>query len=196
MLSVVGVLVVYFLLWPFSLFYVKDRAERNGVNRLAPLPDFLHDILPSFPFAKFGTDVTDILSYASSWSVLLCSIFGQKAWRDDYITYMTCLQVLRCLCFNLTILPLTREPDRNKPLWQKIMFGGSYDLLFSGHIMYLYAPWWFLLSQGLVPIVFLFYLRIITAVAALLIVTARAHYSVDIFVAVAASHMMYDFLFR
>lgn len=184
---------VYAIFWPFALFYVKDRAERNGLHRQQPLPDLMHDILPHISFG--WTQLTDFMSYSSSWSVLLWSILGQVSWRDKYILYMTCLQALRCLCFNATILPDTRRQDEAKPLWRRLLFGGQFDLCFSGHIMYLYAPWWFLFSLHLISTTTLFIARVLTGLAALIILASRAHYTIDVFVAVISSHWMYDVLF-
>jgi len=184
---------VYFLFWPFALFHVKHEAERQNLQRQPPLPDLFHAILP--PISLKWTQLTDLASYLSSWSILLWSIFGRTPWCQDYILYMTCLQGLRCLCFNLTILPHPRTLDEEKPIWRSLLFGGTYDLIYSGHIMYLYAPWWFLFSQDVISAHFLLGMRAVTGFAATIILSARAHYTIDVFVAVAASHFVYDILF-
>lgn len=187
-LSLLAGLAVYLVWWPLCMWSVNVNAKLFRVKEFPPLPDLGHAILPQI--SPRYTCISNALSYTSSWSILLYSLFFNPQWRDNYIWYMASLQALRCVCFMVTILPESYLKSSERPLGQKILFGANHDLLFSGHIMHFYAPMLFLHSQGIVWGGWWFMAKMMTAMIGMLIVATRSHYTIDVLMAAACSHWL------
>jgi len=188
MKQIILALFVYCLLWPLSL----RLAANNGKRYLVPktrLPDMLHlFIQPGSP--TLFANLLNVVCYVTTLSVVLG---GYKAhWWPIFITYMSVLEMFRCVMFNVTLLPDASQYAHQKPGWKRVLTGGVHDLIPSGHILHFYSPLWFLYRQSVLTK--MQYWGGVSIVAACMyhILRSRHHYTIDLIVAIAVAHWVHD----
>lgn len=188
--------IVYFVIWPLSLFVVEKWHNSLTSIIFWPLPDLGHLVIP-----KVHSTILSQCQYftnaVSSITPLLTLLYLSSSQSlETYLNYMALLQVMRCFMFNVTILPDPRgdAPNTESPFIFHLLFGGTGDLIFSGHTMHMYAPWLFLYRHCLIAFrTWCLGLGLI-GVCVTAILSTRGHYSIDIIVAIISSHFAYDIL--
>ncbi|HIE69367.1 MAG TPA: hypothetical protein EYP98_03960 [Planctomycetes bacterium] len=134
------------------------RAQRLLPRPFEPLPDIGHDILPRVPL--------------HTPDVMLLLVAAACAWRYNSLVHCaaavsaaTWCGALRGVMVHLTVLPSPLPPAA---------WGGTHDLMFSGHTICFCAAAEMLACGWLAP------------AGAAALVAARAHYTMDVVVAALA----------
>jgi len=187
-LFLLGFTLVYGIIWPCSLYQVYQTGRQN-LPFQARLPDVFHAWLPELE-PSWMSSLGDLFAYTMCF-LPLC-LGWNELWFYDYLMYMLTLQTLRCVCFNVTILPDASQRAHLKPYWKRYLFGGVYDLVFSGHLAYCYAPALFLYRRGVLSAFAWHSIWMLFVVSSLQILATRSHYTIDLIVAVACCHWVHD----
>lgn len=181
-------LLVYVVVWPVSLAAVYYHGT-TYLPTAQRLPDLLHHLLTE---DHTLAGLTELLPFIPSWGTLVYGWTTGAWWLEWYINYMLNMQLCRSVVFNLTVMPDSSQRAHAKPWWQRYLLGGVFDLNFSGHVMYYYAPVLFLWRLGLINADQFEDALLGLYVCMYQILCSRNHYSVDLVSAVAFSHWMYD----
>jgi hypothetical protein len=185
---------VYLIVWPLSLYTVYRNGQRYLKDRVRErLPDIMHMCIPESDTLR---NLTDFVPVFFSVQTLALGIIYETKWLCAYVKYMLSLQTLRCLMFNVTLLPDPSGVAHFKPLLERYFLGGIHDLMFSGHIMYTYAPVLFLYRNMVIGSTDFTICIFIMLICMIQILSSRLHYTIDLIVAVACSHWMYDIIVR
>lgn len=181
---------VYFFIWPYSLIAVKQNALRGlGMLQHQRLPDLGHGLIPE---SRSREILSNLLAYGSILGFASYGWYFELSWFWKYLCYIALLQVFRCLCFNVTILPDCSQVAHEKSWFSKYFTGGEHDLIFSGHLSYLYAPLWFGYKFHVISAGWYFASLGVVAIEFCLILASRTHYTIDLLMAIASSHFILD----
>ena len=180
---------VYGGIWISALWWVLQPTLPSE----KPLYDRFHQLLPRVNGGRLS-EVINLCSYVMLFGTLLSGIAWNSVWLEQFICYLLVLKTLRCFCFNLTVLPDASQKAHLKPYWSRFLTGGVRDLIFSGHMTYLYAPLWFLYQHQVIAQVYFCAGCLVAVLSALNILCRRDHYSIDLVVAIAMCHFAFDLI--
>lgn len=193
---------VFFVIWPLSLYLVYRFGESRKFSILFPLSDRGHQLL----------DFLGLCDLAKQWSLL--SDLGVHIWNyiilaiiwsdndpqqlTDFLLYLSTVLLFRCVCFSVTVLPDASQRAHLKTWLQRIFTGGVFDLMFSGHVAFAWMPYFFSVQRGLVAFwpswLHLVYYAQFTIVC-LIAVASHNHYTVDVILVFPACSFVYSVLF-
>ncbi len=129
------------------------------------------------------------LEYLSHFfAYILPLLFGIDVFRE-YLQYYIVITLLRYLLNILTILPKEKHCDDKISIFNYI-FGHCYDKIFSGHFASLFLLSLILFDNKIITSIPL--LTIFNVFNALLILSLRFHYTIDIIVAILVTIIVYQ----
>jgi hypothetical protein len=146
--------------------------------KAVPLPDLGHLVMPNLQEYRWLPEILIHvpLVYAGATALYLWEING----IEHFLLSHGWSMLLRALCFSVTLLP-----DASQMCTDSVWSGSCHDLIYSGHMVALTLSTMYLWkhAQGLLKIGLIANM----AVAALLTIAVRNHYSVDVILALVIS---------
>lgn len=114
--------------------------------------------------------------------------FGQGVFTE-FLGYLPTLLIVRYMFNIVTILPKDKSCNADDYNWKNLALGHCYDKIFSGHFAMANLLTFILVNRGIIGVP----LAISTNVLyALLILSLRFHYTVDLLVATAVTYLIYS----
>jgi hypothetical protein len=175
----------------FFIHYVEDSADayyenRINMNKTRPkVYDIGHKYIPDLSHVKELGYLNDALV------LVLPAVFGTKV-VSEFVVYAFPVFIVRHIFNSITILPKHKNCDtKDIPMWKRYITGGCYDKIFSGHFASLFLLTLILASKG-------YDIRVLGALNflhAMLILSIRTHYTIDIVVAVVVVYTIYQIKF-
>lgn len=174
-LGVIGVIIVIYLLVCKKVFHRLENKsevffENIKLKQKSKVYDIIHTNLP--PTRKLMTIVD-----ATPFILLAVIFFIDVNLFYNIMGFLVTILILRMFIIHITILPKDKKCDIKK---SSIFSGGCYDKVYSGHFSVVFMC---LLSLYMSKYINLFTLLSLSIIFALLIITSRSHYTIDIFVA-------------
>lgn len=115
-------------------------------------------------------------------------IFGSVV-RNEYFNYIPILFLIRSLFISITILPKEKQCDDSKFKLSNLFFGHCYDKIFSGHYVTICLVSLILMNNKMINILTFI---IINLSYAILILSLRFHYTIDLVVAFFVTLVVYQ----
>ena len=148
-----------------ELFYENIKLEKK-----TKVYDIIHHNLPSL---RSLTLLSDILPYI----LLIIIFFIDLKIFYNILGFLITIFVARMIIIHLTILPKDKKCDiKNSSAYN----GGCYDKVYSGHFSAIFIC---LLTLYMNKYINLFTLLSLSIISALIIITSRSHYTIDVVVA-------------
>ena len=174
-LGVIGVIIVIYLLVCKKVFHrLENKSEIFFENikskQKSKIYDIIHNNLPSTRKLMTIVDATPFI-------LLVGILFIDVNLFYNIMGFLVTILIFRMFIIHITILPKDKKCDIKK---SSVLSGGCYDKIYSGHFS---AVFMCLLSLYMSKYINLFTLLSLSTIFALLIITSRSHYTIDIFVA-------------
>jgi len=174
-LGVIGVIIVIYLLVCKKVFHrLENKSEIFFENikskQKSKVYDIIHTNLPSTRKLMTIVDATPFI-------LLVVILFIDVNLFYNIMGFLVTILIFRMFIIHITILPKDKKCDIKK---SSLLSGGCYDKIYSGHFS---AVFMCLLSLYMSKYINLFTLLSLSTIFALLIITSRSHYTIDIFVA-------------
>jgi hypothetical protein len=174
-LGVIGVIIVIYLLVCKKVFHrLENKSEIFFENikskQKSKIYDIIHNNLPSTRKLMTIVDATPFI-------LLVVILFIDVNLFYNIMGFLVTILIFRMFIIHITILPKDKKCDIKK---SSLLSGGCYDKIYSGHFS---AVFMCLLSLYMSKYINLFTLLSLSTIFALLIITSRSHYTIDIFVA-------------
>jgi hypothetical protein len=132
--------------------------------------DIIHDNLPSIRKLSVIVDAIPFIFLSVIFFIDLKMFY-------NVMGFLITIFIFRLFIIHLTILPKDKKCDIKNT---SVFTGGCYDKVYSGHFAVIFTSLLVLYTSKYIDI---FTLIILSTISALLIVTSRSHYTIDIFVA-------------
>ena len=165
-----------------ELFY-KNRIDNNKVT--PKVYDIMHKYIPEIKDGEWLTNTIIVLS-----TIPLFKEYNYQLYFD-FILLLFIVNFIRDITINLTILPKHKDCSlKNHSEIYKHIAGACYDKIFSGHFAFV-----FLLSSiyyNNSVITNLPFLIIWNLINAVLIISVRSHYTIDIWVAFLVCFIVFN----
>lgn len=147
-----------------EIFYKNVKLKQKS-----KIYDIIHHNLPSMRNLSL---LTDIFPYILATIILFIDV----NLFYNVIGFLVTIFIFRIFIINLTILPKDKKCDiKNSSVYN----GGCYDKIYSGHFAVIFTSLLVLYTNKYINI---FTLITLSTISALLIITSRSHYTIDIFV--------------
>ena len=184
-LGVVGLIVaIYCIASKYVYLHLEKKGEDFFDNvkskQKAKIYDIVHSNLPSTRNLKL---IIDTIPYILFFSVL----FIDLQLFYNVLGILIPVFIIRLLIINITILPKDKKCDIKKDSCPYI--GGCYDKIYSGHFAVVFTCLLFLYKTKYINLATL---SLPSIVMALLIITSRSHYTIDIFVSFLMVLLLYQ----
>lgn len=177
------------VLWPLSHLWVRKLGQQ--LHHQGRLPDLGHKCLP----ASLGLYRLKWLGDVIAFLPFLRALWVEKELQDRVAltTYLVVLLVLKIACFLSTVLPDASQQGHLHGFVRRHLVGGKYDLMISGHIGAMYGSLLWMSRRNLLasPCEWYFWMCVIVF-GAIVSIGSRSHYTVDILLAPAACHWVWD----
>lgn len=176
--------VTFLVLWPLSL--VLARRLGRQLHHPGRLPDLGHRCLPDLSRWMWLGNCVALASLL--WTLIIADD------RIHYLQYICGLQLIRMACFLATTLPDASQRAHLKTGLASYFLGGMHDLLPSGHVLLEYGSLLWTYRRGLIyDDEWWRYLGVVV-LGSTISVGSRSHYTVDVLLAPAVCHWMWDML--
>ena len=174
-LGVIGVIIVIYLLVCKKVFHrLENKSEIFFENikskQKSKIYDIIHNNLPSTRKLMTIVDATPFI-------LLVVILFIDVNLFYNIMGFLVTILIFRMFIIHITILPKDKKCDIKK---SSVLNGGCYDKIYSGHFSAVFTC---LLSLYMSKYINLFTLLSLSIIFALLIISSRSHYTIDIFVA-------------
>lgn len=156
-----------------SAHYIRKKAELQLPSPYRPLPDMMHTIFPTIPVV--------VPDYFLLYCICMTLYYYQTL--VDVEKNIRCLEIcvlIRSWSVWLTIMPTCMPKPKQVTNIYSRLFLSTHDLMFSGHSLFFIAMGHMLQSDY------------IQYIGPFLLVIARQHYTIDVFV----SGLMYFFIYK
>jgi len=168
------IIIIYVMICKKILYRLENKSELFYENvklkQKSKIYDIIHNNLPS---TRNLLIIVDYIPF-----ILLGVIFFIDVnLFYNVLGFLGTIFILRLFIINMTILPKDKKCDIKK---SSIFSGGCYDKVYSGHFSVVFMC---LLSLYMSKYINLFTFSSLSIIFALLIITSRSHYTIDIFVA-------------
>jgi hypothetical protein len=177
-LLIINIVIVYWVHKEGDAFY-SNRISQKKIH--PKIYDIGLKYLPDFSKIKFF----EFLSHFIAFILPFC--FGKKVYIE-FLSYAIPVILIRYIFISLTILPKEKTCDNKSFGPINFLIGHCYDKIFSGHFASGVLLSLILLKNGYNPI----YLGIFNILNALLIISLRFHYTIDIVVAALVVLLVYQ----
>lgn len=167
------IIIIYVLVCTRIYNHLENKSEvfyeDVKLKQKSKIYDIIHQNLPSL---RNLSTIVDIIPFIP----LIIIFFIDLNLFYRVIGLLGTIFIVRMFIIHLTILPKDKKCDIKK---SSVYSGGCYDKVYSGHFAVVFTCLLFLYKNNYINIFTLVSLSIITA---LLIITSRSHYTIDIFV--------------
>jgi len=168
------IIIIYLLICKKILYRLENKSEvfydNVKLKKKSKIYDIIHTNLPS---TRNLLTIVDAIPF-----ILLAFIFYIDVnLFYNVLGFLGTIFILRMFIIHITILPKDKKCDIKK---SSVLSGGCYDKVYSGHFSVVFMC---LLSLYMSKYINLFTFSSLSIIFALLIITSRSHYTIDIFVA-------------
>ena len=153
----------YYLSEPFYEQYYLDNKHRT----IPKIYDIGHKYLPNIEKYQYLINVVIGIS-------ILKLVFASFIF--DFLLLLLFLHIVRLITIQLTVLPKMKSCVITNNI---TLDGYCYDKIFSGHVTFMFLFTLFLYKYKEISMIFLF---IINVLYSILIISTRAHYTIDVIV--------------
>jgi hypothetical protein len=184
------ILIIALVFHNLSQKYVFIKGEKECKKR-KPLYDIL---LNNFNvknqklkkiFCKSQIGLSDSITYfVFLFTILYLFLNKDKKVINNSIIIIYTLTFLRSILFNLTILPKPAECNL------KFIGGGCYDLMFSGHYIYLTLSLYLIIYIFNINIIYKIVFGLLFILSIISTVLCKKHYSIDIVVSIVLTYLL------
>ena len=168
--------------------YYEQRIQ-NGKTK-PKVFDISYKYLPDYSDSELLENIIDLMVLLPIFAIFWFTNNGEL--YKEYLVSVLLIQLLRSIFIHSTILPKTKTCIKNAEEynWYNIIFGHCYDKIFSGHLATSIMTFIFLYKMNVVRnIPFAIFYNLLLSLGLLL---NRAHYTVDLLVALLASYTIYN----
>jgi hypothetical protein len=182
------IIIISFILICYLNLYVQKignefYSSQDGKNRNAQVYDILHNLLPDKHEKGWLTNLIAIVSI-----IPLLLHFNVK-FIFEYVGMLFTIFIFRAITINVTILPRHEKCDITEGFMTPFI-GGCFDKIFSGHFAFVFMLSLLYYSYKYITnIPFLVGWNIMNA---LVIISTRSHYTIDIIVSALVCYIVYD----
>jgi len=155
-----------------SARYAQSNAENNLKNPYIALPDIIHHYTP-----KIHHLVPDL--FLLCCFILLILNYPKIHHVNAILLCVSWCFIIRSLTMHMTIMPTCMKKTKSNTIYEKL-FISTHDLMFSGHTIF------FLAIAGMLKNIW------IAIIGSLLLIIARQHYTIDVFV----SWVVYGYIYH
>jgi hypothetical protein len=183
-LGVIGVIFVIYLVVCKKVFYKLENKsevfyEIVRSKQKSKVYDIIHDNLPSI--RKLS-----VIVEAIPFILLTFILFIDLKLFYNIAGFMITIFAFRLFIIHLTILPKDKKCDiKNASLYN----GGCYDKVYSGHFSVVFMSLLVIYNKKYINF---FTFALLSLIMAFLLISTRAHYTIDIFVAVFIVIIVYQ----
>jgi hypothetical protein len=183
-LGVIGVIFVIYLVVCKKVFYKLENKsevfyEIVRSKQKSKVYDIIHDNLPSI--RKLS-----VIVEAIPFILLTFIFFIDLKLFYNIAGFMITIFAFRLFIIHLTILPKDKKCDiKNASLYN----GGCYDKVYSGHFSVVFMSLLVIYNKKYINF---FTFALLSLIMAFLLISTRAHYTIDIFVAVFIVIIVYQ----
>lgn len=157
--------------------------ETKGNNKNGKIFDLVHEITPDLHEYEILVNIIPLI-----FLVLFLLVPNGFQLLKEFSGKFLLLCFIRALTLIMTILPKHEKCNRRFEL-SNCYKGQCYDKIFSGHTSFVFLAALIFLREGLIP--FWGLLGIVGVEMATILVT-RSHYTIDVFMALAITYLVYD----
>lgn len=180
-------LVIIQMTLSYNVYYMGNGFYESRIKNNKTKPkvfDIAYKYLPDLSDYKYLEYFIDILVAVP---VILIFFFAKAEIYKQFSISFLLIHLLRSIFIHSTILPKTKDYVHNETYnLYNIIFGHCYDKIFSGHFATTIISSFFLFKSGIITNQLgLVLYNLILALALLL---NRAHYTIDLLVAILASY--------
>jgi hypothetical protein len=174
----------------YSVYITADEFYENRMKNGKTKPkvfDISYKYLPDWSDVKLLEYFIDVLVIIPI--ILIFALTSGKIYKEFSISLLV-LHLIRSIFIHSTILPKTKNCVRGEYNWYNIVFGHCYDKIFSGHLSTSIISSIFLYTSGVIP-----YSSVLigyNSILAVCLLLNRAHYTVDLLVALLASYTVFN----
>lgn len=172
------------------IVYISNRAcQTNGElfytgrikeNKTKPkVYDIAHRFLPNYANTVLDVYIRDI--FVVFFTAIPFLFAGDTKPFKDYLSMYLVVILLRCLAINITILPKTKTDI--------VIDKGAYDKIFSGHFATLFLATIVFYKYKIISNIYI--LSLLNIINAFIILSTRAHYTIDIIVSILVVLLVY-----
>jgi hypothetical protein len=168
------IIIIYVIICKKVLYRLENKSElfydNVKLKQKSKVYDIIHNNLPSTRKLIIIVDAIPLILLAFIFYIdvnLFYNVLG----------FLGTIFILRLFIIHMTILPKDKKCDIQK---SAVYSGGCYDKVYSGHFSVVFMC---LLTLYMNKYINLFTLLYLSIIFALLIITSRSHYTIDIFVA-------------
>lgn len=186
------VIVLLAIQWAMQKATYRVDTIGDKTVKAVQLYDVAHEWLPDLSGNHF-LNVTS--NFQAMLPVVLAVIVGSSQTRVSIVKALVALYALRIFTISVTVMPTSLGTPQDITMWNpfEASFGGTHDMLFSGHTTMAITGVWFLLRElahsaapGPLPMpVILLGIGYVLSCMTLILAT-RQHYTVDLVVATIA----------
>jgi hypothetical protein len=168
-------IVIYYCIHSFFNNIVQETGHIfYNKNNIDSIHDFFHDILPDISHNEYIINILGCIT-------LIPIILTDLDIKTRFLSMIIVVYLIRDITINLTILPKHNKCKKPNNKFLMHIVGGCYDKIFSGHFSIVYLLTLFYYSYGIITsIPLLISWNILNA---LMLLSTRAHYSIDIVMA-------------
>jgi hypothetical protein len=183
-LGVIGVIFVIYIVVCKKVFYKLENKsevfyEIVRSKQKSKVYDIIHDNLPSI--RKLS-----VIVEAIPFILLTFILFIDLKLFYNIAGFMITIFAFRLFIIHLTILPKDKKCDiKNASLYN----GGCYDKVYSGHFSVVFMSLLVIYNKKYINF---FTFALLSLIMAFLLISTRAHYTIDIFVAVFIVIIVYQ----
>lgn len=168
----------YFTNWFGKQYYEKEL-------RVNQIFDLFHEYTPDLHEYEL---IINIIPFFLLACLVFCGL--NLASLKEFAWKLLLIYILRALTVIITILPKHEKCDYNVKTFSMSMFiGGCYDKVFSGHMALTFLATLIYYREKIISTSTFVGLNVIEAI---LILITRAHYSLDVLLAVLITYLVYD----
>lgn len=168
------IILVYTMICNNLQYHLENKSEvfydNIKLKQKSKIYDVIHNNLPS---TRNLMTIVDAIPFI----LLGVILFIDVNLFYNIMGFLVTILIFRMFIIHLTILPKDKKCDIKNT---SVFTGGCYDKVYSGHFAVIFTS---LLVLYISKYIDIFTLIILSTISALLIVTSRSHYTIDIFVA-------------
>lgn len=164
-----------------SNYLTLTIGEKHYKNN-STIYDVLHEILPNLRAYHYSVDIIGLLCTLSLFFV------GNEDLIYEFLAKFIIIMFIRAFTILTTILPKDKECD-TRHSFRNYLFGGCFDKIFSGHTSFALLLTLLYYREHIINIPTLLGVNLLNI---FLILSTRAHYTVDVLLAIFVTTTIYS----
>jgi hypothetical protein len=165
-----------------SNYLTLTIGEKHYNNSNCKIYDSLHEILPNLRTYHYSVDIIGLLVALSLFFV------GNEDLIYEFFGKFIIIMFIRAFTILTTILPKDKECD-TRHSFRNYLFGGCFDKIFSGHTSFTLLLTLLYYREHIINIPTLLGVNLLNM---FLILSTRAHYTVDVLLAIFVTTTIYS----